>query len=151
MDVSKMHKHGIKPRNPDAGALHTLVNTPDNVNVLPRVVTAMDGTQAEATRKLRAMYVASRVAPISNFREPASSRTAKMENMRREANEFDHRLQDAEKATEARTAETARAHRMGLAGGSRRRKSPKRTRTVRVRSKCKRRGGRSVTRRQQSR
>lgn len=151
MDVSKMHKRGIKPRNPDVGALSTLVNAPDNVNVLPQVITAMDGTQAEATRKLRAIYVASRVAPISNFREPAASRTGKMEDMRRHGNEFDQRLQDAEKATEARTAETARAHRMGLAGGRRRksRKSPKRTSTVRVRSKCKRRRGGSVTRRRQ--
>ncbi len=150
-DVGEAHKHGIKLGHPDAAELRALVNVHENKSVLPRVVTEMGGTQAAATRKLRAMYVASRVAPISQFRESAASRNAKMDDMRRLAGEFDRRLAAAQTVAQANAAEAARAFRLGLFGGRKRtrkgRKGKKRTRTVRKRTTSKRGKGRSVTRR----
>jgi hypothetical protein len=126
-DVTQAHRYGIKPRHADAAALRALVNAADDVNVLPRVIRAMDGTAAEATRKLKALYIASRVGPIGGFRGPAAGRAAKMDEMRRLSGEFDRRLAGARAEAQKRVAKATRAHRSGR-GKRRTRKGKKRTR-----------------------
>jgi hypothetical protein len=112
-DVSHLHRHRITPQHGDAAAIRALINAPDDVNVLPRVIRRMTGGDAEAARILRALYVAARVNPISHFRGPATARTAKMDEMRAVGREFDRRLAGARAAARRRLAEATRVHRQG--------------------------------------
>ncbi len=114
-DVTQAHKH-MTPRHAQAAAIRTLVNAPDDENVLPRVIRATNGTAADAARTLRALYIASRVAPMAHFQESAASRAAKMDEMRRLSGEFDRRLAGARRAAQNRVDEARRLHRLGRGG-----------------------------------
>ena len=132
-DISHVHRHhSISPQHQDAAAIRALVNAPDDINVLPRVLRAMHGTEAEAIRKLRAMYIAARTGPIIGFRGPMHERMARMDEMRSLGREFDRRLEGAREAARRR---------VGHGGKRGTRKEKKRTRQTSRRKK--RRTGKS--------
>ena len=150
-DVTTVHHARVPhlaPGHPRAAALREMVNARADDNVLPRVISALaaeqGGTAAEVTRKrtevtrkLKAVYIATRVRPIAGFRGPLASRAAKTDEMQRLSTNFDQRLARAREATASREAEAARAHAAGH-GGRRRSTRQGRKRTVRKRGASKR-------------